>query len=186
AVRARRGAIEPVPRLGTRGLAHDADLHGTRVSGERVVLPGARAGLRYRHDRIGHPADAGARRHAAVAVPAFASEAARPVAGDRDPGRAGGRSDLPGALDAAEDGDDGATRRPLGAGVLMERAVLAQPAPSPIRGPARRSLDALSGGFWLGWKIESNWTDAFRFLTYQIARPDGGALLLVFMYFAVA
>jgi len=70
----------------------------------------------------------------------------------------------------------------------MARAVpvLAQPAPAPPRSTAARSVDSASGGFWLGWKIESNWTDPFRFITYQIARPVGGALILVFMYYAVA
>ena len=68
----------------------------------------------------------------------------------------------------------------------MERAVLAQPAPSPIRGPARRSLDALSGGFWLGWKIESSWADPLLFLIYSVIRPLGSALILVVMFFAVS
>lgn len=40
--------------------------------------------------------------------------------------------------------------------------------------------------FWaavkLGWAIESNWTDPFVFLTYQIVRPLFGTLILVFMY----
>ena len=54
------------------------------------------------------------------------------------------------------------------------------------RSRLRTFFDTARGGFWLGWKIESNWTDAFRFLTYQIARPVGGALILVFMYYAVA
>ncbi|MEW5876137.1 MAG: ABC transporter permease [Candidatus Zixiibacteriota bacterium] len=34
----------------------------------------------------------------------------------------------------------------------------------------------------LGWSIESNWTDPFVFMTYQIVRPIFGALILVFMY----
>lgn len=40
--------------------------------------------------------------------------------------------------------------------------------------------------YWLGWQIESNWTDPFLFLVYSIARPLGAALILVFMYFVVA
>ncbi len=43
--------------------------------------------------------------------------------------------------------------------------------------------------FWaatrLGWAIESNWTDPFVFLTYQIVRPLFGALILVVMYHVV-
>jgi ABC-2 type transport system permease protein len=67
------------------------------------------------------------------------------------------------------------------ANVMTEAAPTAQG-----RSRARAFFDATFGGFWIGWKIESNWTDAFRFLTYQIARPVGGALILVFMYYAVA
>jgi ABC-2 type transport system permease protein len=40
-------------------------------------------------------------------------------------------------------------------------------------------------GFWLGWEIDSNWADPWLFFVYSIARPLGGALILVFMYFAV-
>lgn len=34
----------------------------------------------------------------------------------------------------------------------------------------------------LGWAIESNWTDPFVFMTYQIIRPLFGTLILVVMY----
>jgi ABC-2 type transport system permease protein len=34
----------------------------------------------------------------------------------------------------------------------------------------------------LGWAIESNWTDPFVFMTYQIVRPLFGAFILVFMF----
>jgi ABC-2 type transport system permease protein len=64
--------------------------------------------------------------------------------------------------------------------------VLALPPPTAPRGRIGRFIDTISTSFWLGWKIESSWTDAFKFLTYQIARPVGGALILVFMYVAVA
>jgi ABC-2 type transport system permease protein len=40
--------------------------------------------------------------------------------------------------------------------------------------------------YWLGWQIESNWTDPFLFFVYSIARPLGGVLILVFMYYVVA
>ncbi len=40
--------------------------------------------------------------------------------------------------------------------------------------------------YWLGWQIESNWTDPLLFFIYSIARPLGGVLILVFMYFVVA
>jgi ABC-2 type transport system permease protein len=43
----------------------------------------------------------------------------------------------------------------------------------------------LRTAFWLGWQVDSNWTDPWLFFIYSIARPLGGALILVFMYFAV-
>ena len=38
---------------------------------------------------------------------------------------------------------------------------------------------------WLGWQVDSNWTDPFLFVTYSIARPLATALILVGMYWAV-
>lgn len=35
---------------------------------------------------------------------------------------------------------------------------------------------------WLGWQIESNWTDPFLFAIYSIVRPLAGVLILVVMY----
>ncbi|RME45397.1 MAG: ABC transporter permease [Chloroflexi bacterium] len=35
---------------------------------------------------------------------------------------------------------------------------------------------------WLGWQIESNWTDPLLFAIYSIARPIAGVLILVVMY----
>lgn len=35
---------------------------------------------------------------------------------------------------------------------------------------------------WLGWQIESNWTDPFLFATYSIIKPVAGAAILVAMY----
>ncbi|MHB1337590.1 MAG: ABC transporter permease [Bellilinea sp.] len=35
---------------------------------------------------------------------------------------------------------------------------------------------------WLGWKIESNWTDPFLFAVYSIVKPLAGAAILVVMY----
>ena len=37
-------------------------------------------------------------------------------------------------------------------------------------------------GAWLGWQIESNWTDPFLFATYSIVKPLSGAAILVVMY----
>jgi ABC-2 type transport system permease protein len=39
---------------------------------------------------------------------------------------------------------------------------------------------------WLGWQIESNWTDPLMFFTFQILRPIASVLILVFMYRVVA
>lgn len=39
---------------------------------------------------------------------------------------------------------------------------------------------------WLGWKIESNWTDPFLFAIYSIIKPLAGAAIVVVMYSVVA
>jgi ABC-2 type transport system permease protein len=35
---------------------------------------------------------------------------------------------------------------------------------------------------WLGWQIESNWTDPFLFAIYSVVKPLAGAAILVVMY----
>ncbi len=35
---------------------------------------------------------------------------------------------------------------------------------------------------WLGWQIESNWTDPFLFAIYSVVKPLSGAAILVVMY----
>ncbi|MGD8456386.1 MAG: ABC transporter permease [Anaerolineales bacterium] len=35
---------------------------------------------------------------------------------------------------------------------------------------------------WLGWQIESNWTDAFTFAIYMVIKPLSSAAILVVMY----
>lgn len=35
---------------------------------------------------------------------------------------------------------------------------------------------------WLGWQIESNWTDPFLFAVYSIVKPVAGTMILVVMY----
>jgi len=52
--------------------------------------------------------------------------------------------------------------------------------------PLRRWWTTLRVSYWLGWQIESNWTDPFLFFVYSIARPLGSALILVFMFYVVA
>ena len=44
----------------------------------------------------------------------------------------------------------------------------------------------LSAAAWLGWSIESNWTDPFVFIIYSVLRPLAAALTLGWMYRAVA
>lgn len=39
---------------------------------------------------------------------------------------------------------------------------------------------------WLGWQIESNWTDPFLFAVYSIIKPLAGAGILVVMYSVIA
>ncbi len=55
----------------------------------------------------------------------------------------------------------------------------------PRSSPVRRWWRTLRVGYWLGWQIESNWTDPLLFFIYSIARPLGGVLILVFMYHVV-
>jgi ABC-2 type transport system permease protein len=44
------------------------------------------------------------------------------------------------------------------------------------------SLRSFISASWLGWKIESNWTDPFLFATYSIIKPLASAGILVIMY----
>jgi ABC-2 type transport system permease protein len=39
---------------------------------------------------------------------------------------------------------------------------------------------------WLGWQIESNWTDPLLFFAFSVLKPVTGVLILVFMYTAVS
>jgi ABC-2 type transport system permease protein len=39
---------------------------------------------------------------------------------------------------------------------------------------------------WLGWQVESNWTDPLMFFAFSIMRPVASVLILVFMYRVVA
>jgi ABC-2 type transport system permease protein len=57
---------------------------------------------------------------------------------------------------------------------------------SPGHGPRFAGLEAFWRSFrtaaWLGWQIESNWTDPFLFAIYSIIKPISGAAILVVMY----
>lgn len=54
---------------------------------------------------------------------------------------------------------------------------------SAATGINRRSLLT---SIWLGWKIESNWTDPFLFAVYSIIKPLAGAAIIVVMYSVVS
>lgn len=58
--------------------------------------------------------------------------------------------------------------------------------PGPSLPRPRSSLHALWRSFrmaaWLGWQIESNWTDPFLFAVYSIVKPLSAAAILVVMY----
>ncbi len=43
-------------------------------------------------------------------------------------------------------------------------------------------LRSLFTATWLGWKIESNWTDPLLFAIYSVVKPLAGAAILVVMY----
>jgi len=43
-------------------------------------------------------------------------------------------------------------------------------------------MQTLRWSAWLGWQIESNWTNPYRFAVYLMVRPLAGALLLVAMF----
>jgi ABC-2 type transport system permease protein len=51
-------------------------------------------------------------------------------------------------------------------------------------------LKTLSRSFrpaaWLGWQVESNWTDPLMFFAFSLLRPLASVLILVFMYNAVS
>lgn len=50
----------------------------------------------------------------------------------------------------------------------------------------RKNYRSFSTAAWLGWKIESNWTDPFLFAIYSIVKPLASAGILVVMYSVIA
>jgi ABC-2 type transport system permease protein len=49
-----------------------------------------------------------------------------------------------------------------------------------------KALRSFKTATWLGWKIESNWTDPFLFTIYSIVKPLASAGILVIMYSIIA
>ncbi len=48
----------------------------------------------------------------------------------------------------------------------------------------RQHLRTLRWSTWLGWQVESSWTDPWLFLIYVVAKPLAGVLILLFMFVA--
>ncbi len=49
-----------------------------------------------------------------------------------------------------------------------------------------QNWQTLKWSAWLGWQMESNWTDPFLFMVYSIFKPIAGSLILVVMYTIIA
>jgi ABC-2 type transport system permease protein len=49
-------------------------------------------------------------------------------------------------------------------------------------GKLKATARSFSLAAWLGWQIESNWTDPFLFAVYSFVKPLAGAAILVVMY----
>jgi ABC-2 type transport system permease protein len=56
--------------------------------------------------------------------------------------------------------------------------------PNPVSGlsPFQKSMRSFRMAAWLGWQIESNWTDPFLFAVYSVVKPLASAAILVVMY----
>jgi ABC-2 type transport system permease protein len=50
---------------------------------------------------------------------------------------------------------------------------------------AKENLRTIKTAGWLGWAMESNWTDPFLFALYSIVRPIASSLILVVMYYVI-
>ena len=55
-----------------------------------------------------------------------------------------------------------------------------------IRETTREAWRSFRVATWLGWQIESNWTDPFLFAIYSVVKPVASALILVVMYLVVS
>ena len=59
-----------------------------------------------------------------------------------------------------------------------EKSLRARALPAE-KGTVQRTLRSAA---WLGWQIESNWTDPFTFFVYSVIKPLASASILVVMY----
>jgi ABC-2 type transport system permease protein len=65
----------------------------------------------------------------------------------------------------------------------MSKLEQTQPARGVERPAYKQShLHSFRMAAWLGWQIESNWTDPFLFAVYSLVKPLAGAAILVVMY----
>ena len=49
----------------------------------------------------------------------------------------------------------------------------------------RENLRTLRHAAWLGWQMESNWTNPWLFAIYSVVKPISATLILVFMYLVI-
>ena len=49
----------------------------------------------------------------------------------------------------------------------------------------REAVRSFRVATWLGWQIESNWTDPFLFFIYSIIKPVASVMILVVMYWVI-
>jgi ABC-2 type transport system permease protein len=65
----------------------------------------------------------------------------------------------------------------------MAKSEQLHPTPNRELPPFKHSyLNSFRMAAWLGWQIESNWTDPFLFAVYSLVKPLAGAAILVVMY----
>jgi ABC-2 type transport system permease protein len=49
----------------------------------------------------------------------------------------------------------------------------------------REAIRSFRTATWLGWQVESNWTDPFLFFVYSIVKPVASVMILVIMYWVI-
>ncbi|TLZ63758.1 MAG: ABC transporter permease, partial [Methanobacteriota archaeon] len=47
---------------------------------------------------------------------------------------------------------------------------------------ARKHWRSFKWAAWLGWEMDSNWTEPWLFMVYSVIKPIAGAFILVLMY----
>src|SRR3989454_940013 len=166
----------PVAPLGSRGVEPLGPHGGADFLLERDVLPGGRAVLRphlgaRRRDRGQYrPCDL----RAGFGAPADVSRdraAAAPSAGDGigDLARPGRRVPDPRALHA------GLSRDPREEGGEAD-----------ITASVSTFWRTFKVAAWLGWEMDSNWTEPWLFIIYSIVKPIAAVFILVLMYVVFA